>query len=526
MPKLSGGEALIRSLQQEGIRTVFGIPGLGQYEAIDALYNTPSIRYISVRNEQAASYMADGYARASGEIAAALVVPGPGVLNASAGMATAFASSSPILVITGTDHQREGHDDEREPPLLHALTKWAGRASSVEEVPELVHTAMRQLRSGRPRPVVLEVPHAVLAARAEVELCEPAPMDRPGADPAALEAALALMGKAQRPLIWAGGGIHTSGANDLVTALAEAWQAPVVTSRSGKGAISDRHPLSLGSAELRYVPLRRWIEERDVILALGTSYDFSKFKSTVIHVDIDPAQVRQGERRLALVGELGTVLAELLADIGAFRDQRQTPYADVAAEVAALNQARFAPEQQLQPQAAYMSAIRSALPDDAILTTDMTQLGYYSRSYYPVYAPRSYFICSRLWTLGAAFPMALGAKIAQPQRTVATVIGDGGFLYNSQELATAMKYKIPVTIVLFNDNAYGNVLRAQQEEYDGHVIGTELYNPDFLQLAQSYGVQAWRAHDAAELEEALRQATASDAPTLIEVPVGPMQRVY
>jgi acetolactate synthase I/II/III large subunit len=522
MPKLNGGEALIRSLQQEGIRTVFGIPGLGQYEAIDALYNTPAIRYVSVRNEQAATYMADGYARASGEIAAALVVPGPGVLNASAGMATAYASSSPVLVITGTDHQREGHDDEREPPLLHALTKWAGRASSVEEVPGLVHSAMRQLRSGRPRPVVLEVPHSVLAARAEVELCDPAPTERPGADRAALEAALALMGKAQRPLIWAGGGVHTAGANDLVAALAEAWQAPVVTSRSGKGAISDRHPLSLGSAELRYAPLRHWIEERDIILALGTSYDFSKFKSTVIQVDIDPAQVRQGEGRLGIVGDVGSVLAELLAHTDRFIGQRESP----ATEVAALNRARFAPDQQLQPQAGFTKAIRNVLPDDAVLTTDMTQLGYYSRNYYPVYAPRSYFICSRLWTLGAAFPMALGAKIAQPQRTVVTVTGDGGFLYNSQELATAMKYNIPITIMLFNDNAYGNVLRAQQEEYDGHVIGTELYNPDFLQLAQSYGVQAWRAQDAAELEQALRQATASESPTLIEVPVGPMQRVY
>jgi acetolactate synthase-1/2/3 large subunit len=191
-----------------------------------------------------------------------------------------------------------------------------------------------------------------------------------------------------------------------------------------------------------------------------------------------------------------------------------------------LNQARFDPAQQLQPQWDLMTAIRSALPDDAILSTDMTQLGYFSRNFYPVYAPRSYFICTRLWTLGAAFPMALGAKLAQPDRKVVAVMGDGGFLYNAQELATAMKYQIPVVVVLFNDNAYGNVLRAQQEEYDGHVIGTQLYNPDFVQLAQSYGVPAWRTPSAGELAQALRQALTHEGPTLIEVPVGPMQRVY
>jgi acetolactate synthase-1/2/3 large subunit len=180
----------------------------------------------------------------------------------------------------------------------------------------------------------------------------------------------------------------------------------------------------------------------------------------------------------------------------------------------------------LQPQADFMAAIRAALPDDALVAFDMTQLGYYSRSYYRVYAPRAYLHCSRLWTLGASFPLALGAKLAQPERAVVSVIGDGGFLYNSQELATAVKYHIPVVVVLFNDNAYGNVWRAQQEEYDGHVLGTELHNPDFVRFAQSYGIPAWRAHSAADLADALRQALAADAPGLIEVPVGPMPRIF
>lgn len=526
MPNLYGAEALIRAMQHEGIRTVFGIPGLGQYEAIDALYNTPEIRYISLRNEQAASYMADGYARAGGEIAASLVLPGPGLLNASAGMATAYAASSPVLVVTGIDHQREGHDEDREPILLHELTKWAGRATTVEQVPRVVHRAMSELRRGRARPVIVEVPHAVLAGRGEVTFAPPSTVERPSIDAASLQRATALMGKAKRPLIWAGIGVHHSGAHETLTALAEAWQAPVVTRHSGKGAISDRHPLSMGMAELRYPPLRRWIEERDLILAVGSSYNFTPLNIPVIQIDIDATQIAKDPSRMPLVGDAQRVLGQLLDHAERIRGPRTQSLDELHAEIAMIKQDRFAPANQLQPQMGYMNAIRAALPDDAILITDQTQLGYYSRNYYPVYAPRSYFITTRLWTLGAALPMGLGAKVAQPHRKVVVIIGDGGFLYNAQELSTAMKYQIPITIVLFNDNAYGNVWRAQQEEYDGHILGTELHNPDFVQFAQSFGVPATRVPDAASLEQTLRATLDSELPTLIEVPVGPMQRLF
>jgi acetolactate synthase I/II/III large subunit len=536
MPKLTGGQALIQSLYQEGIRTLFGIPGAGQYEAVDALYETPEIRYISVRHEQATSYMADGYARASGEIAAALVVQGPGVLNATAGMATAYAASSPMLVITGANHLLRRRAGQEEAPWLHALTKWTGRAAKVEEIPELVHTAMHHLRNGRPQPVALEIPNALLAAGAEVTLCPPAEVERPGATAALIAQAVARMGQAKRPLIWAGGGVQAAGASHLLQELAEAWQAPVVTSRSGKGAISDRHPLALGFAEMRYAPLRHWIEARDLILALGTSTDFSKFGAQVIQVEIDPAQVSAGSHGLGLVGDVGTVLAELLAGLHAGRSTlaSETLASETlaseqpapAVEVAELNRARFDPAQQLQPQWDLMGAIRRALPDEAILVQGMNQMGYYSRNYYPVYAPRAYLTSSALATLGAAFPIALGAKVAQPARPVVAICGDGGFLYNAQELATAVQYNIPVIAIVFNDNAYGNVLRAQQEQFNGHVLGTQLHNPDFVQLAQSYGVHAVRAQGAGELESMLRQAVAGNQPTLIEVPVGPMQRQY
>jgi acetolactate synthase-1/2/3 large subunit len=187
---------------------------------------------------------------------------------------------------------------------------------------------------------------------------------------------------------------------------------------------------------------------------------------------------------------------------------------------------RFSPAHQLEPQASLMRAIRAALPDDGVLVPGMTQLGYYSRNFYPVYQPRTYLTPSSYGTLGFAFPVALGAKVGRPDRAVVAVSGDGGFLYNSQELATAVQYGINVVVVVFNDNAYGNVLRAQMEEFDGRVLGTQLHNPDFVRLAEAYGVRGVRAEGATQLEVALREALASDAPTLIEVPVGMMERRY
>jgi acetolactate synthase I/II/III large subunit len=199
---------------------------------------------------------------------------------------------------------------------------------------------------------------------------------------------------------------------------------------------------------------------------------------------------------------------------------------NVEQEVASLNAARFDPTAQLQPQWDLTQAMRKALPDNAVYVQGMNQMGYYSRNYWPTYAPRSYFTSSYLSTLGAAWPIALGATLGAPDRPVVAVCGDGGFLYNAQELATAVQYNIPTTVVLFNDNAYGNVMRSQEEQFDGRVIGTKLHNPDFVQFASSFGVWAARANGASELGDALRAAVAAQRPALIEVPVGPMDRVY
>ena len=518
MTKMTGGQALAKSLYREGVRVVFGLPGAGQYEAIDGIYEEPGIRYFTTRHEQATTHMADGYARVSGNIAAALVVPGAGVFNASTGIATAHAVSSPILVVTG----RHDQDTSGEMSSIRQITKWAARATNPADVPAIVHEAFYHLKTGRPRPVYLEVPHEVLAAEAEVKLLDSVSYDPLTGDSEQIAEAAHLLTQAQRPAIWAGTGVQRSGATKALQALAEHLQAPVVTGRESKGVISDRHPLSLGMGELRFDPLRKWLAQRDVILAVGTSrFSEGDDKQQLIRIDIDEAVMeRTGHNCISILGDARCCLETIYRIVSTTTPARSS----CVEEVRAINAARFDPEIQLQPQWGFMQAIRAAIPDDGVFIQGMNQIGYYSRSYYPVYEPRSYLISAG--NLGVAFPVALGAKIAKPDKAVVVASGDGGFLYNSQELATAVQYGINVVVIVFNDNAYGNVLRAQIEQFNGHVLGTELYNPDFVKLAEAYGVHGVRVHDAGGLESALRDTLAADAPRVIEVPVGKMDREY
>ncbi len=530
MERMNGGEALVRSLAAEGLRVVFGVPGAGQYEAIDALYTTPSVRYIAVRHEQAASYMADGYARASGEVAAALVVEGPGLFNALSGVATAYATSSPILVVTGGHHHRKKGLELGEEAWLGPLTKWVGRAESPAEIPSLVQEAFVQLRSGRPRPVGIEVPPAVFAANEEVSLVEPEGVSAANVDPdpRAVQRAAELLTSARRPVIWAGGGVMRAKAATLVGELADYLQIPVVTTRQGKGAISELHPLSLGMAEMRFHPLRDWLARRDVILAVGTSHYSSEDSQKVIRIDVDDEELGNSDNLLAIQGDAYPAVMALNRAVAAAGPARADKAEAVQAEVAEICGARFDPARQLQPQWGFMEAVHAAVPDDAIVIQGMNQMGYYSRNYFRARGPHTYLTSSSHGTLGCAYPIALGAKVGCPDRAVVSLSGDGGFLYNAQELSTAVQYGINAIAIVFNDNAYGNVLRAQMEEFDGHVLGTKLHNPDFVSMAESFGAHGVLAEDADALHGALEEAVGGESgkPVLIEVPVGMLDREF
>ena len=525
MPRMNGAQALISSLHHEGVRVVFGIPGAGQYDLIDSIYDEPGIRYISTRHEQATSYMADGYARVTGEVGTILVVPGPGLFNAAAGIATAHAASSPVLAITGGSGKISADDPDGEIGWMYPITKWMKRISSPGEAPAVVHEAFRQLTTGRPRPVAIEIDRFTQAGEADIDLFERERYPPVQAEDEAIQRAAQLLTAASSPMIVAGAGVVRSGASAALRRLAEHLQAPVITTRSGKGTLSDRHHLSLGMAERQYQPLRDWMDGSDVLLAVGTRSNFTDRPGdqTVIRIDIDDQEFAHADDGLVpIVGDARLSLEALLEVVAAATPARPGR----GSEIREFREKRFDPESELQPQGAMMRAVRDAIPDDGILVHGMNQIGYYSRNFYPVYEPGAYLTPSHHGTLGSAFPLALGAKVGMPDRAVVAISGDGGFLYNSQELATAVQHGINVVVIVFNDNAYGNVLRAQVEQYQGHVIGTRLHNPDFAELARAYGARGLKARDAGELNRILREALEIEAPTVIEVPVGMMEREF
>ncbi len=528
MVRMTGGQALVASLHREGVSVIFGLPGVQLYGAMAALREEPRIRFIATRHEQATTYMADGYARASGDFGVALVVPGPGLLNASAGLSTAYSASSPVLLIAGQVPkskigQNVGllHEVNDQLDAIAPVTKWRQRILEVAEIPAVIREAARQLRTGRPRPVVVDIPPETLEDEGEVTLLDPASAVRPAAAAADLERAASRLQAAREPMILAGGGVNLSGAHDALRAVAEHLQAPVIMTAEGKGALSDAHPLSLGAALWPGAPLRGLLDRADLVLAVGTRLATAALPPAqeVIQLDIDPEEIgRNHARTVGLVGDARatlTLLAERLRAAGPARSPR-------GAELGAVRAAAAAADDQ-EPQAAIQRSLRAGTPHDAIAVFDMTQMGYHSRPFWPVYEPRTYLTSSYSGNLGFAFPTGIGARVARPDRPVIVVAGDGGFLFNSQELSTLVRYRIPVVVVVFTDDSYGNVARDLDEAWGGS-IGAELANPDFVRLAEAYGVTGFRAKEPAEVGDLVREAVALQSPALIEVPVGRMPR--
>jgi acetolactate synthase I/II/III large subunit len=526
MAEMTGGQALAQSIKREGIDTLFVLPGVQLDWAFDALYDEQEhIKIYHTRHEQATAYMADGYARTTGKIGACMVVPGPGLLNASAALSTAYACSSPVLCITGQINSKmieqgvgQLHEIPNQLEMIGSVTKWAGRAVTPQEIPALVREAFRQLRSDRPRPVEIEIPPDTLAMTADVQLLDPAPVERSAGDPTLLKQAAEALRKAERPLICVGGGVLSSGAWDEVRALAEMLEAPVVMSSNARGTLSDRHYLAQnGLAGQRLLP------EADVVLAVGTRFVHPKewgvpSGATVIRIDADEREVRrQPAPAIGIVGDAKAGVAALVAQVDGIgpRPSREK-------ELNALKESVADTLFELQPQASLAGAIRTELPDDGILVNDVTQISFFASLGYPVYAPRTLIGPGYQGTLGCGFATALGAQAGNPGKKVVCVSGDGGFMYNVQELSTMKHYNIPLVVVIFNDNAFGNVKRIQQQNYRGRTIASDLTNPDFVALAHSFGIAGMRASGADELQGTLREALASNQPALIEVPVGEM----
>lgn len=532
MSVMTGGEVLTMSLAQEGVEVIFGLPGVQVLGILDALYRNKGIRWVTVRHEQTAAFMAYGYARTTGKVGVAVVVPGPGALNATAALGTAYAASTPVLLISG---QIESYNLGQKRDVLHEIddqlevfrpiTKWCHRVLTVEEIPEAVQQAMYHLRTGRPRPVELEIPFDLLQASATVELPDPLSIPTSQPDAGQIRTAAQLLASANHPLIWAGGGVITGDASVELTRLAENVNAPVITTPQGKGAIRSDHPLSLGVTYAGPNATVWALSQSDVILVVGSRFVTGRSPwqpqpdQSLIQVDIDPAELgRHSEVRLGIVADSHSALTSLLQELP---DSSRSTWR--SSELALVRETAFHELEEIAPlQVAILRTIHDNLLGEGILVPDVTNLGYWCHPVYPVSRPRSYVTSSYFGTLGYAFPTALGAKLGNPQRPVVALCGDGGFLYAAQDLATAVQEGLNLIALVFVDDAFGTCIRDQKRQFEGRTFGANLHNPDFARLAETFGARGIKLSSHEELGEGLRAAMAESRPTVIEIPVPSM----
>jgi acetolactate synthase-1/2/3 large subunit len=525
MPRMSTAEATVETLLRHGLDTVYALPGLHNDPLFDAFYhNADRLRVIHPRHEQTAAYMALGAALATGKPQAFAVVPGPGLLNAGAALLTAYGMNAPVIGLIGQipqadidrghGHLHEIHDQLG---LMRHITKWAERIRSPQEAPGLVSQAIWQAMSGRQRPVALECALDTWAKLAEVTLPDtPLPLPANSIDDEAIEAAAKILGQAERPILVLGGGAQDASAE--VIAIAELLEAPVSSYRRGRGVIPSSHRLAVDMP----IGHRLW-KEADAVLAVGTRFFIQNGnwgiddKLKVVRVDIDPDEPdRFRKPDVALIGDAATQLRALIATLPKYNRKRAS-----RAEELKGHRAWFAERlSRLEPQMSFLKAIRAALPEDGIFVDEVSQIGFASRVALPIEKPRTFLSPGYQDNLGWGFGTALGAKAAMPDRKVLAIAGDGGFLYQMGELATAARHNIAVVVVVFDNGAFGNVKRIQQERYGNRLIASDLQNPDFVKLADSFGIASFKASDGPQLEQALHKAFALNAPALVWVPHG------
>jgi acetolactate synthase-1/2/3 large subunit len=524
--RMTTAEAVVETLIVHGVTTVYALPGVHNDHLFDALFKAADrIRTIHTRHEQGAAYMALGAALATGKPQTYAVVPGPGLLNSSAALLTAYGMNAPVLALVGQIPQAaigRGlgylHEIRDQAGIISRLVDFSARIREPSEAAILVAEAFRAMASGRPGPAVLECAMDVWGRGAPMmAIGSPLPAAAPPVDDEAAEDAARRLAAAKRPLIVVGSGAQDAAAE--VGELSDILQAPVLAYRRGRGVLDSRNPLSVT------LPLGRELwGEADVVLAVGTRL-FTGFTQwgidrelAIIRIDSDPEEPERFARpALALIGDAKPILRRLLHSLESHR--RPSRRIEMEERQTAMR-SRLA---KLKPQAEFLAVIRAELPEDGIFVDEVTQTGFASRLLFPVYKPRTFLSPGYQDNLGWGFATALGAQHARSDVPVLSISGDGGFLFTSNELATAMHHRIALTTVVFNDGAFGNVRRIQEEQYGNRLIASDLTNPDFVKYAQSFGAEAERARSPQELRLALHRAfKRRDVPTLIEVPVGPM----
>lgn len=513
---------LIDGLRRVGIDQLFCLPGVQNDDFFDVLFDAPDITPIVARHEQGASYMAMGAAAATGRPAAMCVVPGPGMLNAAAGLTSACGAGARVLALVGqipTPALGRGyrllHELDDQPAVLAQVTKHVAALRRPEQAVGQIQGAFDALVSGTPRPVAIEVPANLWGAAAPGGLTDPA-VTMPVVSESALEQAVAAIRASRNPLIWVGTGAQDASA--AVRRFADLLQAPVSTRRMGHGVMDADDPLSIPMG----VAHDLWAGV-DLVIGIGSRIEFpllqwgrGDLRLIQINTDWDELD-RHNIGAIGLHGDATAVVAQLIGALAAEqRPDRRPEFAALKAEF----RARIA---HLEPQIGFLQAIESVLPADGIIVEDVTQVTFAAHFAYPFRRPRTLLSTGFAGTLGSAVATAIGTKAALPDRAVVAISGDGGFLFSATELASAVQHHIGAVTIVFDDGAYGNVRRIQQERYGPtRTIASSLVNPDFVAFARSFGAHGVRAESPGELGVALAAAVTKDLPTVIHVPVGPM----
>jgi acetolactate synthase I/II/III large subunit len=525
MEQMTTAEATVEGLIAHGLDTVYALPGVHNDHLFDALFKAKDrIRTVHTRHEQGAAYMALGAALATGKPQAYAVVPGPGLLNSATALLTAHGTNAPVLALIGQIPQTDigrgfGHLHEirDHTGIVSRLVDHTALIKSPAEAPALVAEAFRAMRTGRPGPAALECAMDIWGKSGMVvPPSAPSPPEEQAIDEDAVALAVAHLADAHRILIVTGGGAQDAGPE--VTELSRLLQAPVFAFRRGRGVLDGRNPLSVT------MPLAHELwAEADLVLGIGTRlfYGFHQWgvddKLKIIRIDADPEEPdRIRKATVALTGDAAPILRKI---VDAFDGrQRASRHDEMVARQAQWRKWM----EKIAPQTAYLDAIRDALGEDGILVEDITQMAFAARVTYPVYKPRTFISPGFQDPLGWGYATALGVQDARRDVPVVAICGDGGFMFTATELATAVQHRIPLTVIVFNDAAFGNVRRIQEERYGNRLIASDLVNPDFVRFAESFGAAAERARNPHELRAALdRSLKRRDQPSLIEVPVGP-----
>jgi acetolactate synthase-1/2/3 large subunit len=550
MVVMTGAEALVEALKKQKVDVIFGIIGGATLPIYDVLLDS-GIRHILVRHEQCAAHAADGYARALGKPGICMATSGPGATNLVTGITNAYMDSSPVIAFTGQVNRFSantaymvGRDAFQEADIIGIttpITKYNYQATSASEIPRIVKEAFYIATTGRPGPVLIDVPKDLQVKKADMEFSEPVQIGgyRPVTEPHPLQVKRAadLLLNAERPVVLAGGGVILSNASSELLALVELLMAPVATTLMGKGCIPENHPLALGCVGMHGSHVaNKLISDTDVLFAVGTRFsdrstgtlDTFCPDAKIIHVDIDAAEIGKNvDIDVPIVADAKKALTAIYKVVANRATRKETKWSKRVREV----REHYADEvelagEELKPPL-LMKELRKLIPEDSIATTEVGQNQMWASLYFKVYEPRTFMSSGGLGTMGFGFPAAIGAKVACPDKFVVDIAGDGSFIMTGQDLATTVVEDIPVTVIVLNNSTLGMVAQWQRLFFGRRYISVDLAGvPDFVKLADAFGAKGVRVSSVSEFRKAVKEAVKADVTTVIDVPISPEEDVF